>query len=185
MNLSDPDDDGDGTEANPFDASYYTDPVAPLEEYQFDHRMRILRADTLNTYYIHLYPNEDPIEEPYLTQGIQLDPETEIGWRMGDGWTVAGAGIGATVIKLDAFTTFVGSSPKRWAIGTIAEPVKDLVVRDMTVDANWLGLENPLNGECAVLSVVLSSIGNATVENVLSINNYGDNASQHECFATT
>ena len=60
----------------------------------------------------------------------------------------------------------------------------NLVVRDMTVDANWPNLsQSPTNGKCKVLSVAMYSRGNATVENVRSINTYGDLRSGNECFS--
>lgn len=61
-----------------------------------------------------------------------------------------------------------------------------MVVRDLTVDANWPGLlelDPPPPTDSAVLSVSIYSFGNATVGNVRSINTYGDKVSENECFS--
>lgn len=66
--------------------------------------MRIFLDDAPNVYFIHLEPGL------YLTQGGYVDSDT--GWKMGNGWTIAGAGVGATTIQLAEFTN-PGSGGKR------------------------------------------------------------------------
>ena len=96
---------GTGTEDDPFDAS-----TADL----FDGHMRDFHDELGNPpYYIHLGTGT------FYTKGIQVDDET--GWRMGNGWTIAGAGVGATLVQLTEFTTSEDAGPKRSVIGSTSD----------------------------------------------------------------
>ena len=92
---------GDGSQQNPYDGSYVETMDPP---YRFDNRMRLLFDDVI-PYYIHIGRGI------YLTQGGFVDANR--GWLMNDGWTIAGAGVGATTVQLREFTTVTPEPPTR------------------------------------------------------------------------
>lgn len=164
---------GNGDKNNPFNVSTVD---------TFDQKMRDFLADVDVPYYIHLYPNTyyGPNVGPYLTKGGYVNSTT--GWKMGDGWTIAGAGIGATTIKLTVWNNSGGG--KHYVVGVLDGNVRNLTVRDLTIDANWPNLTGkPPLGDTSVSSVAIYSQGDALIENVLSLHTYGDRLSEQECFS--
>lgn len=172
---------GTGTEGNPFDASRADIFDALLRDFYFNPHDPIDRK-----YYIHLGPGS------FKTNGNLLTPSGGVttGWKMGNGWILEGMGMNRTTLKLNEFTDASsldanGTHGSRVVVFAVpGEPNNNLVVRDMTIDANWPALPNrPADGKCAVAGVAMYSRGNATVENVRCLNTYGDNRSALECFS--
>lgn len=173
---------GTGAESDPFDASR-ADLFDALMRDFFDNP-----ADPVDPkYYIHLGPGS------FMTNGARVTvtgTSIEKGWKMSNGWIIAGAGMDLTTLGLNEFTNpdvvdGNGTHGTRTVVnGASSDPLNNLVVRDLTIDANWPYLTyRPPEGDCRVMSVTMYSRGNATVENVRSINTYGDKRSGNECFS--
>ena len=122
---------GAGTKASPFLA----DTAA-----RFDEIMRGIPEDA----HIRIGPGTFPTLGLRHTIGAG-----DFGWEVRSGWTISGAGEGATVIRLERWPDFVRSADgpdqcRTWAVIGCAPdaPVSQVVIEHLTVDANWPGLPN-------------------------------------------
>ena len=133
----------------------------------------------------------------YFTYGQRYPVGYNRGWDVKSGWTISGAGEGATTIKLDSWpgNTIVYQPTGKWSvIGNSYAPttlVSDVVIENLTVDGNWTGLANDLRlptgwpdaAHTALHCVACYINGPITHRNLTITGFYGYAGSNSECFA--
>ena len=166
---------GSGTDTDPYLANTAT---------RFDEIMRGIAADT----HIHIgagsFPTLGLRHFPGLPGiGTQHDNGTH-GWHVRSKWTITGAGEGLTIIKLDAWPSFVagGTPSSKWAaMGSLAN-VSNVIIENLTVDGNWPNLNSPPVG-VALHCVACLNDGPITHRNLTITGFYGNVSTGTECFA--
>lgn len=131
---------GNGSQAEPFDGS--TQP-------RFDGVLRRFTLSGVEGLTVNLLPG---IYETYgngdyiyaARQGVE-------GWRCNSGWTIRGAGVGKTVVKLaKLYPDAEGVTTLGSAICTFGSPCSGVTVEDLTVDCNDAGIGGPRSSEGGV-----------------------------------
>jgi hypothetical protein len=140
---------GSGTQADPFDGS--TEP-------KFD---ALLNGFGTNTT-INISAGT------YLTNGLTA-------WVVKSGWTLNGAGMGQTILKLSGHT-----DPQNMYYLISGNGVSNVMVSNLTIDGNYAGWNWPAHRAIGGLFIIGSNI---TVASVESINCYGDAVQGREQFS--
>ena len=153
---------------------------------EFDSIMRVTLGLGVEEFHIHIDSGT------YFTKGM-LYPNGTLGWNIRSGWTISGAGESATIIKLDAWPSFVtgGTPSSKWSVIGSQAAVSNVTIENLTVDGNWLNLPNdgnlplghPTTAEVALHCVACITNGPITHRNLTITGFYGHVATGTECFA--
>jgi hypothetical protein len=154
---------GSGTQTDPFDGSTAE---------KFDLIMEMIRPKTG----VHLAKGAI-----FETNGLKW-PDDSKGWTVKDGLHISGNG--ATVRLVSYPGVWTQAKPqKHVVIGNryYEEPANNVVIENLTIDANWQNLSCPWTNKAVMCSFLYGS--NNAYRRVRAMNMYGDSAGHTECFS--